>query len=500
MSTTRPSGRATALAAAACSFAALLMFVLPALSLLRYPWDWGPDEGLSLDYGRRVLEAPATLYAKSAVPFPSAWGPVLPLAMAPAVASPAPLLAARLIALAWTAAGAGAIYVLVRRGGSRPLALAAAALSLSRLDLSFFHLILRPDGLLVTLWLWAAVALLPLRLERGADRLSSRRLVAGTVLLVLAGLVKATALLHGAPLVLGWLLVDRNSAVRLIVALVAAGSATVALLQWATAGGFLWVSALWGHHAFMPGQALFLVLYVALRVWPILLLAVAGFVLARRAGGAPHRDPPLLLVLGALLILPALGKFGASWNYLLPLLAALVVSAGRFFALARIAAPSRETGALILSAVALAMAATSRVPLPSAEDERTARTFYALVKALAARSQAPILALRPELAYFLVGQPTEAEGSGFESLALEGVPGTGLVLDRLRSRHYGLVVVMWNLPSTPEYVSAMAAGYEKIAVCSLGYYFGRFDAGIYARSDLRARVGLPEDTRCRAQP
>ena len=495
MPTIRPSAHAITLAAAACSLAALAMFVAPAISLLGYRWDWSPDEGLTLDYGRRVLEAPGTLYAKSAVPFPSAWGPVLPVVVAPAVATTAPLFAARVIAMAWTAATAAGVFVLVRRQGQWPAALAASALALADLDLAFFHLILRPDGLLVTLWTWAAVALLPLRLERGADRLSTSRLVAGSVLLLVAVLVKAAAAVHGAPLALGWLLVDRRSAFRLLATLAAGGGAAVALLQWATDGGFLWVSGLWGHHDFVPGQTAFLLGYVALRAWPLLLLALVGFLLARRAGAAPERDSGLLLALGALLILPALGKFGASWNYLLPFLAALAVLAGRFFA--RVGA-STGVGALLLSGVALGTAATSRFPLPSAEDERTARSFYAMVTSITARAQAPILALRPELAYFLVGQPTEAEGSGFESLVAHDVAGTRSVLEGVRARRYGLVVVMWNFPSTEEWVTALGAGYERIAVCSLGYYFGRFDARIFSRADLAVRVRPPEDSRCGA--
>ena len=500
MSTTRPSGRAVTLLALACSLAVFAMFAWPAGSLLRYPWDWAPDEGLSLDYGRRVLEAPAALYAKSAVPFPSAWGPVLPVVMAPAAASSAPLLTARLIALSWTVAGALAVFVLVRREGSRALALATSALALGNLDLSFFHLILRPDGLLLALWLWAAVALLPRRLERSADRLSAPRIAAGCVLLLLAALVKMTAVLHGAPLVLGWLLVDYRSAARLVAALVATGGLAVFALQWATSGGFLWVTFLWGHHSFIAGQTLFLLLYVLIRAWPIVVLVLVGVLAARRAGHAPHGESAWLLVAGALLIVPALGKFGASWNYLLPLVAALAVAAGRLLATAVTPSLPRDAGALAVAAVAVAVAAVSHFPLPSAEDERTAASFYSMVTAISARAQAPILALRPELAYFLVGQPTEVEGSGFESLAADGVPGTELVLDRLRGRRYSLVVVMWNIPTTPQWIEALGTGYAKVASCSLGYYFGRFDARLFARSDLGVRVQPPGDTRCRAQP
>ena len=41
--------------------AVVLVFARGAAALLAYPWDWAPDEGLALDYARRVLDAPATL-------------------------------------------------------------------------------------------------------------------------------------------------------------------------------------------------------------------------------------------------------------------------------------------------------------------------------------------------------------------------------------------------------------------------------------------------------
>ncbi len=69
---------------------------------------------------------------------------------------------------------------------------------------------------MTTLWLWAAVALLPRRLERGADRLTPTRAIGGSALLLAAVLTKPTAVLHGALLVLGWPLVDIRSALALI--------------------------------------------------------------------------------------------------------------------------------------------------------------------------------------------------------------------------------------------------------------------------------------------
>ena len=46
---------------------------------------------------------------KAAVPFPSAYGPLVPVLLAPLVGLPRPLEAARLLALAWTLAGGAAL-------------------------------------------------------------------------------------------------------------------------------------------------------------------------------------------------------------------------------------------------------------------------------------------------------------------------------------------------------------------------------------------------------
>src|SRR5215475_11096668 len=78
--------RGLGVAAAVASVALLAAYALRAAVLIVYPWDWSPDEGLALDYARRLAVDPASLYAKSAVPFPSAYGPLLPLLLAPIVA------------------------------------------------------------------------------------------------------------------------------------------------------------------------------------------------------------------------------------------------------------------------------------------------------------------------------------------------------------------------------------------------------------------------------
>src|SRR5678815_5055098 len=113
-------------------------------------------------------------------------------------------------------------------------------------DFSVWLLLVRVDGLMIALWLGAAVALLPRSLEPGSDALSTRRLSWGAALLLAAVLAKPTAAVHGAPLVLGWFLVDRRSAWRLSAVMLVAGLAALAILQLATSGGFLWTMRLWG--------------------------------------------------------------------------------------------------------------------------------------------------------------------------------------------------------------------------------------------------------------
>ena len=96
--------------------------------------------------------------------------------------------------------------------------------------------------------------------------------------------------------------------------------------------------------------------------------------------------------------------------------------------------------------LAIALVLTRPFPLPTALDRRTADAFYAFVKEHTRRSGGPILAMRPELAYFVVGQPVEMEGSTFVRLALHNVAGSELLLQRLREGRYTLLVELHALP------------------------------------------------------
>jgi hypothetical protein len=503
------SASPVALVATALSVSAVLVVVVVylarAFALVGYPWDWSPDEGLHLDYARRLLEAPGTLYPHRAVPFPSAYGPLLPVLMAPLVHLPAPLAAARLMALAWALVGAAAVFELLRRRAGVLWALCGVALYFAPLDMSFWHMLVRVDGPMLALFLWASVLLLPRQLAHGADSLGTRRLLTGTALLLAAVLVKPTAVLHGAPLVLGWFLVDRRSGWRLSLAVGASGLASLGLLQVLTHGGFLWVNRLWALHPKVPGLPLLIVAYFLRLSWPILLLTLLAGLAAWKARSSPQREPALLLVAGGLAILPLLQKHGASWNYFLPLYAALVVTTGCWFAGAAQAPPerspfSRSAGRsfplIATSLVALALVSTRSFPLPTALDEATARFFYRFVLAAHARAGGPLLVARPDLLYYLAGQPEEIEGSSFTHLVEGGAPGVEHVLDGLRHTRYSVVVETWPITERPEWRLAIQQGYRHVGGCELTWYFATMMSNILVRRSQPVPFVPPAGVRC----
>jgi hypothetical protein len=486
-----PWRRALDVAAVAGSLTALIVFGAGAARLLAYPFDWSPDEGLQLDYARRLLQAPRTLYGHTTVPFPLAWTPLLPVLLVPLVALSAdPLRLARGLAGLWTAVIAGSVFLLVRRRARRPLALAAAALTLSVLDLSVWFLLVRIDGLMLALWLASAVALLPETLRRGADRLSWPRVASGAGLLLGAVLAKPTAVLHGAPLVLAWWYVDPRSALRLSALLGGAGLAVFAGLQLATGGGFLWVMRLWATHVTNPGLREALVQSFLASAWPILLLCLAGLLAAVRAHATPGRDGALLLLAGGLVIVPAMSKSGASVNYLLPALCAMTILAGRWWGRSR-----EAVGALAAAAAALALCLSRPMPLPDAADQATAAAFYGYVR----QQGPPILATRPDYAYFLLGQPVEAEGSSLPYLVPARARGMETILDRVERRAYRAVIAVSHFwPNDPDWEQALSRNYRIRGVCDLGYYYGqtRFIVLEPAGVPATARLTPPAGARC----
>jgi 4-amino-4-deoxy-L-arabinose transferase-like glycosyltransferase len=501
-----PPGRTAAWAAtlvAALSAALVVfLFVDAAAALVRYPWDWSPDEGLYLDYARRLLQAPGTLYQRgNAVPLPDFYGPLLPLLLtAPVAGLDHPLPAARVIACLWSLMAALAIYRLVRRVASGPVALLAAVLPFAPFGLSFWWLIVRPDGPLVALWLWLAVALAPARLERGGDVLSRGRLVAACALLTLACLTKPTAVALGTPLVLGWWLVDRASFKRCVLAVAACGGLALAALTLATSGGYLWVMTLWRTHPSSSGLLASNLSFFAQVTAPLLVFTAAGgaSLLARR--GAPIRDPAILLLAGAASVVPALGKTGAMCNSLLPLVCALAVLGGRWWGGQRTPAGHRaEWAAVGLGALAAAlMVARQPFPKPGPAASAAAEAFYGSLEALVGAEGGRILAIRPEYAYFAVGQPVEAEGSSFSFLLRGHVPGTRQVVDRLASGGYSVAAV------TPDFVTpvaeladALRRRYVPIGACALRYFYGSMPVVILVPEGSSARFDAPAGSGCR---
>jgi hypothetical protein len=184
---------------------------------------------------------------------------------------------------------------------------------------------------------------------------------------------------------------------------------------------------------------------------------------------------------------------GLYWNYLLPFYAAIVVATGSW------ASCLRAWPAAAASVLALALASTRPFPLPTARDEATARAFYGYTQEVQRVSGGPFLASRPDLVYFLAGQPAEVKGSSFVHLAAGGAPGTEGVLRRLEERRYALVVWTWPLPDSPEWTAALRRGYERVGECRLGWYFGpRFPSVLALRRDLAIRFDPPPGTRCQA--
>jgi hypothetical protein len=487
------------------SLAVLALYFSAATALVRYSWDWDPGEGLALDYGRRLLDAPGTLYARTVTPFPSAYGPLLPALLAPVARTPMPLGPARVLALLWTAALVLAVFLVVRPVAPKALAIASAVLALAPLELSFWYALVRVDGLMLALWLLAAVPIAT-AWTRGTG-LGAGRIAATTGLLLLACLAKPTAAVHGLPLVLAAWRVDRRGARRLWACLVVTAVATVGLLQWATAGGFLWVNRLWASHAALPGLTREILVYFGERAWPVLALCGIAALAARSRWRSLLTDPSVLLLLGCVLVVPAMSKHGASWNYALPALPALAVATGRFLGLALATgsaddgAPAgsrkdvlRAAAAVLVSGVALLLAVRQTFPLPTAVDERSARTLYGYVRDYVAERGGPIIATRPDLAYVLVGQPVEIEGSSFMHLAAAGLPGTGVVLDRLRRAEYTLVLETWPWPESGGYREAIERSYVYAGGCNLKYYFGAVPVHAFSRRDIRRSLVPPPGT------
>lgn len=486
---TRPAATALIL-----SVFTLGIYAWQAASLARYPWDWSPDDGLFLEYSRRLVESRAELYPRLVTPYPASHGPLQPLLLAPVVALFAePIRPARVLAMALTALIAFVVYRLVRGKADWPLALACSALVLAPLDRTFWFMLLRVDGLMTALWLTGAAVILPRSLDRGADRLTWRRAGLGASILLAAILVKLSAIAHVAPLVLGWLLVDLASGLRLAALLGGGGLAALIGLQLTTSGGFMIAMELWRVNPILPGLIRHHASLFFDSTWPVFLFAAFCLLMAVRAGGRPGRDAALLLGLGGLAIVPSMAKLGAWWNYLLPLLCATVVLGGRWLG----SASGRVVGfgAPAAALIALGLALTRVFPLPSVEDERTASAFYQFVAEAVRHEGKPILAAGPEYAYYVAGQPTEIEGASIGQVWAARVPGIEVISERLKDTHYGLVVAL-SLPG--DLGAWLERRYTRVGRCEVAFFFGVTTYTLHLPRDSTLRFAPPPGSRCRA--
>jgi len=479
--------------------AVVLVYLFHALFLIRYPWDWAPDEGLYLDWARRVRDAPSTLYAKQLVPFPCVYTPLLPALLALFIDTGSPLAWGRILAAGSATLIAAATFVLVRRRAPAPLAAACVGLTLAPFTLTFWYLLVRVDGLMIALWMLAAVFLLPEDVARGADRLEGRRLILGTAALVAAVLTKQTAIALGLPLVACWLLVDRRSAVKLAAATVGALAATIGALDLATRGGFSYVNRWWGTHPLSVSELLRNLLNFLERAWPILLLCAVAGICAWWRGARPWRDGAVWLALGGLAVAPAMAKRGALWIYLLPLLCAGVVLTGRWWAsVIRAAAPASAlawTPPLLVAGLSAWMASTHEFLLPDALNRRSGAAFYEFVRE--ASREGPILAVRPDYAYFVAGQPVEIEADNMPLFIGRGLPEMNAVLGRLVGARYSLVV--WSpefYPREGPYVEALRQSYKIAGGCTLVFIDGPTPYTLLVPRASGLAFTPPAGTRC----
>jgi hypothetical protein len=264
-------------------------------------------------------------------------------------------------------------------------------------------------------------------------------------------------------------------------------------LQWASDGGFFWVLRLWAVHTRQPGLAPLILLLFARLAGAVALFALAGLWAGRHARRG--LEPSLLLLAGGLLSVPGLSKAGAWWNYLLPALCAAIVSGGRGWAAAKAARPRAERVGVVAGALLVGLLLSTRTfPLPGAEDGRTAAAFYGFLR----ERGAPILAIWPEYAYFVLGQPVEMEGSGFPYLAKARPPGIDTLLERLRTGAYRTISLVTHLwPNDAEFERALTAPYRLHGVCELGYFYGRIRMVLLVPAGDAAVFAPPPGTRCR---
>ena len=235
--------------------------------------------------------------------------------------------------------------------------------------------------------------------------------------------------------------------------------------------------------------------------WPVLALALGGY-LAARACGRPHpsRPGPAARARRTDSRVPLLGKHGAGWNYLIPLARG---PDDRGLPLAR----RRHRGRL-------AAGASARWPRRSAGGRRARRD------APVPRCRARSTSARPGCS---TASPrrSSAAPAGLSSSAAP-ISSTSWPASRRRSRarsfipprarrrpgrprtcsrgcargRYTLVVETWPLPPGPEWRAALRAGYRHAGGCRLGWYFGGVISHVLRAPGRGDRVSPGAGTRC----
>lgn len=493
----RPVRLVTRAAAVAASTLAIVLLLVQSWRIASYPFDWSPDEGLAHDYGARFRTDPASLYPAGGIPFPDAYGPLLPALLALVTAEPS-IPAGRVLAGLWTLLTAAAAYRLARREGSALVGVVGALAALHPFSIMSWSLLARSDGLMLALWLWSAVCLLPREVGRGADRLDARRLALGGGLLFLSVTAKASAVVHGIPLVLVWAVVDGRSFWRLAGLMGMLGAAWVFALQALTSGSYLASLSSWTYHGHSVEQAAQILRFsLQSDAGGVLALAAAAG-LSLRSGLAMRSMNAWVLILGGLATVPMLAKSGAAFNYMLPLVAGLGIAAAQGAARLETRRPLAARWILAGLAVWFLLAPAPR--LPTGEDRRTSAFFYQATGGVAPGE--PILALTPDWLYVARGQAVEMAGASLPQAVAANRPEARTILDRLRATEYRLVVLVPDFwPAGSAYRAALLEHYRLWGACRLGYFYGTgYQHVILVPRNWRAPFDPPADTRCAADP
>jgi len=194
-------------------------------------------------------------------------------------------------------------------------------------------------------------------------------------------------------------------------------------------------------------------------------------------------------------------KVGAGWNYLLPFWCAAIVFGARGWSgqETRLAGPlGLETvGAVAAGVVALTLAAAKPFNLPDPVDETTSSVFYDYVQDYGRKVGRPILATRPDYAYFLLGQPVEIEGSSYLYLDRARLPGTEKVEERLLRKEYGLVIRLpFYVPNGEHLAEALEAGYRDVGACWLRHFYGSLGFVMSVPRESPLVFAPPPGSRC----